>query len=161
LSLHSGGADLQLRNPEHLASRLDLEKAERLLVVDAPEALRELVLRNRPVNRITLLTEGEAIRSVKETFDTILVWRESRVGSRSLLDSAVKRLAPEGAIWVVTAMKKVRGPVTPAIHRLEVADLEKGFFGRGLTRDRDLRITPWHEGHRFVRRETEDGRRKT
>lgn len=142
---------MQLRNPEHLASRLELEKAERLLVVDAPEALRDLVLRSRPGNRTTL-TEGDAIRSVKGTFDAILVWRESRVGSRSILDSAVRRLAPEGAIWVITAMKKVRGPVTPAIHRLEVADLEKGFFGRGLARDRDLRITPWHEGHRFTRR---------
>jgi hypothetical protein len=122
-------------------------------LVDVPASLARLVSEEAPERRIRVV-DGRAIRSVKETFDAVLVWREDRIGSRAVLDHAVKRLDPGGALWVVTAMKKVRGPKTPAIHRLELADLEKGFSAKALGHDRDVRVSSWHVGHRFVRRET-------
>jgi len=95
---------------------------------------------------------GRALRSVKEKFDAIVAWQESRVGSRALLDLLARRLEPSGQLWVVTAMKKVRGPETPSIHRLELADLAKAFVPHGLRQDRETRLSAWHVAYRFTRR---------
>lgn len=136
--------------PDVLAERLGLSAAASLLLVDAPEALARLLAAKRPPERPPQRVAGEAIRSVKEAFDAILVWREDRAGSRSLLDHLVKRLVPSGALWVVTAMKKVRGPRTPAARRLELADLVTAFSKDGLAHDREVRIPPWHMAYRFT-----------
>jgi len=61
------------------------------------------------------------------------------------------RLEPGGALWIVTAMKKVRGPRTPAVHRLELSDLVKAFQKEGLAHDRDVRVTAWNVAYRFVK----------
>ena len=52
---------------------MELGRPERLLVIDAPEPLAELVRRARPPALVTREIGGEAIRAVKETFDAILV----------------------------------------------------------------------------------------
>jgi len=95
---------------------------------------------------------SRALRSVKEKFNAIVAWQESRVGSRALLDLLARRLDPSGQVWVVTAMKKVRGPETPSIHRLELADLVKAFAPHGLRQDRETRLSAWHVAYRFIRR---------
>ena len=97
----------------------------------------------------TLESTGDAIRAVKDTFDAILLWREDRAGSRAVFDGALKRLEPAGVIWAVTAMRKVRGPVTPAVHRLELSDLVKGLGKAGLAHDREVRVSAWHVAYRF------------
>jgi hypothetical protein len=102
---------------------------------------------------------GRALRSVKEKFDAIVAWQESRVGSRAVLDLLARRLEPSGQLWVVTAMKKVRGPETPSIHRLELPDLVKAFAPHGLSPDHEVRFSPWHVAYRFVKRETGNGKR--
>lgn len=96
--------------------------------------------------------EGRTVRSVKEAFDLILLWQESRVGSRAVFDAALKRLAPGGRLWVVTALRKVSGPRTPAIHRIELSDLKKAFEKNGLVNDREARLSAWHVAYRFVER---------
>ena len=136
--------------PDALAGRLDLSAAASLLLVDAPVNLARLLTGNRPTDRPGRSVAAEAIRSVKERFEAILVWREDRAGSRSVLDYLVKRLKPAGVLWVVTARKKVRGPRTPAARRLELSDLEKAFSKEGLTHDREVRIPPWHVAYRFA-----------
>ncbi len=73
------------------------------------------------------------------------------MGSRALFEAAVKRLEPAGRLWVVTAMKKVQGPKTPAGERLEAGDLEKGFGKAGLECDREARLSAWHVAYRFTR----------
>src|SRR5207249_7451922 len=106
-----------------------------------------------PPPRSTLFpytTLFRSIRSVKDKFDAILVWREDRSGARSIFESAVGRLEPGGALWVVTAMRKVRGPKTPAVHRLELSDLVKGFGKNGLANDREVRVSGWNVAYRFV-----------
>jgi len=133
---------------------VELGRPERLLVIDAPEPLAELVRRARPPDLVTREITGEAIRAVKETFDAILVWREDRAGSRAVFDGAVKRLEPAGVVWAVTAMRKVRGPTTPAVHRLELSDLVKGLGKAGLVRDREVRVSAWHVAFRFARGKT-------
>ena len=55
---------------------------------------------------------------------------------------------------MVTALKKVRGPLTPAIHRLELSDLVKAFEKEGLTHDREVRVSAWHVAYRFVKPKT-------
>ena len=87
---------------------------------------------------------GRFLRSIKDEHDFILLWQESRVGSRAVLDVAFKRLAPGGRLWVVTALRKVVGPKTPAIHRIELADLKKAFAKGGLVHDREARLSAWH-----------------
>jgi hypothetical protein len=128
-------------------------------VIDAPEPVSDLLRRGRPEPLLTRETAGDAIRAVKETFDAILVWREDRAGSRAVFDGALKRLEPAGVVWAVTAMRKVRGPTTPAVHRLELSDLVKGLGKAGLAHDREVRVSAWHVGYRFVRRETGNGKR--
>jgi hypothetical protein len=141
---------VNLKNPGELVARMELETAERLLLVDAPEELRRLLESARGDTRETVAADGDAIRAVKAAFDAVLVWRESRAGSRAVFDGAVKRLEPGGALWVVTALKKVRGPVTPAVHRLELSDLVKAFSKEGLAHDREIRVSAWHVAYRFV-----------
>jgi hypothetical protein len=140
-----------LKNPAELLGRIAVAAHESLLLIDAPEALERLILGARapeePVESVT----GRLLRTVKEEFDVVLVWREDRVGSEALLAAAVKRLRPTGAIWVVTAMRKVIGPRTPAAHRLDLRDLEKAFAAAALRLDREARFSSWHVGYRFRR----------
>jgi hypothetical protein len=138
-----------LKNPAELVARLGLAEPDRVLLVDPPEELVTLVESARPGEKTTRTASGEAIRSVKETFDAVLVWREDRAGSRSIFDRAIKRLETGGPLWVVTALKKVRGPSTPAVHRLELPDLVKGLAKEGFTHDREVRVSAWHVAHRF------------
>lgn len=120
-------------------------------MIDAPEAVNDLIRRARSEPLLTQETTGDAVRAVKETFDAILVWRENRAGSRAVFDGATKRLGPAGVVWAVTAMRKVRGPTTPAVHRLELSDLVKGLGKAGLAHDREVRVSAWHVAYRFRR----------
>lgn len=134
-----------------LASRFDVSRAESLLLVDTPPSLQDLLgSERRPDQRIRAIA-GSAIRSVKETFDAILVWREDREGSRALLDQVVKRLSPAGVLWIVTAKKKVIGPKTPAARRIELSDLVKAFSKQGLAQDREAKVSAWNVAYRFRR----------
>ena len=139
-----------LKNPGELVGRLELDSPETLLLIDVPEPVADLLRRAR-AGRETRESTGDAIRAVKETFDAILVWREDRAGSRAVFDGALKRLAPDGVLWAVTAMRKVRGPTTPAVHRLELSDLVKGLGKAGLANDREVRVSAWHVAYRFTR----------
>jgi hypothetical protein len=133
---------------------MELEKIDRLLLVDVPEEVAYLFESARSDPRSTLETTGDAIRAVKDPFDAVLVWREHRGGSRSVFDGVLKRVEPGGVLWVVTALKKVRGPSTPAVHRLELSDLVKAFEKNGITHDREVRVSAWHVAYRFVKRKT-------
>ena len=141
---------IALKNPVALPARLEVERAKRLLLVDAPAELADLLLRSRPEESETRLAEARSLSTVKETFDAVLLWREDRVGSRSVLESVVRRLDPGGVLWIVTAMRKVIGPRTPAVHRLQLSDLIKGLERHGLSSDREVRMTSWHTAYRFV-----------
>lgn len=141
--------NLPLKNRADLVARLDLVEPERVLLIDAPLELASLVEAARPAPRTTLLSSGDALRMVKESFDAVLVWREDRGGSRSVFERAVKRLDGGGTIWVVTALRKVRGPTTPAVHRLELSDLVKAFAKDGLEHDREVRVSAWNVAYRF------------
>jgi hypothetical protein len=143
---------VHLKNPAELVQRLELVEAPRLLLVDVPAEVIRLIETARPGPAVTRETNGDAIRSVKEDFDAVLVWRESRTGSRAVFDAALRRLGPYGTLWIVTVLKKVRGPETPAVHRLELSDLVKAFEKEGFTHDREVRVSAWHEAYRFVRR---------
>ena len=141
--------NLPLKNRADLVARLELVEPERVLLIDSPPELASLVEVARPAPRTTRLASGDALRMVKESFDAILVWREDRGGSRSIFEGAVKRLDGGGAIWVVTALRKVRGPTTPAVHRLELSDLVKAFAKDGLEHDREVRVSAWNVAYRF------------
>ena len=141
---------IPLRGRAEIVERLELSAASRALLVDAPPEL-ESVLRGAASPELEIQSvEARSIRTVKDAFDLVLLWQESRVGSRALFDAAVKRLTPGGRLWVVTAMRKVQGPRTPAVHRLELADLEKAFAKPGLKSDREARLSAWHVAYRFV-----------
>ena len=141
-----------LKNAAELAARLDFIGPPALLLVDAPEALVEAIAGARSPDAPELeVTEARALRSVKGTYDGILLWREERGGSQAVLESLVKQLGANGAIWVVTAMRKVSGPKTPAIHRLDRHDLEKTFGAKGLKAAGETRLSAWHVGYRYVR----------
>ncbi len=143
---------IALKNPSALPARLDIERAKRLLLVDAPAALADLLAQSRSMELETRVVESRALATVKEAFDSVLLWREDRVGSRSVLESVVRRLEPGGVLWVVTALRKVIGPRTPAVHRLELSDLTKGLERHELSNDREVRVTSWHTAYRFVRK---------
>ncbi len=140
-----------LRGRAEILDRLEVAAAQRLLLVDAPPELEDILSGAAAPGQSLTTIEARAIRSVKETFDWILLWQESRVGSRALFESAVKRLEPHGRLWVVTAMRKVQGPRTPAAHRLEAGDLTKAFVPQGLAGDREARLSAWHVAYRFAR----------
>jgi len=144
----SGGSGLKIAASP---GRLSLEGARSILLVDPPSGFAE-ALEEQGEGTVSTVG-GRALRSVKEKFDAIVAWEESRVGSRALLDLLAGRLEPSGQLWVVTVMKKVRGPETPSIHRLERADLVKAFEPHGLSPDHEVRLSPWHVAHRFVRRQ--------
>lgn len=141
--------ELTLKNPAELVSRLDLAAGRRLLLVDPPAALEEIARRAREGKGETDVVEGRKIRTVKDTFDAVVLWREDRVGSQALLAALVKRLDPAGALWVIVALKKVMGVGTPAAHRLDLSDLTKAFSPAGLSFVREARVSPWHVGYRF------------
>ncbi|MGE5412553.1 MAG: hypothetical protein ACM3NW_00135 [Syntrophomonadaceae bacterium] len=141
---------IPLRGSAEIAGRLELAGAESVLLVEAPAELEAVVAGALAAGQPLRTVEGRAIRSVKDTFGLVLVWQESRIGSQSVLEAAVKRLAPNGTIWVATALRKVSGPKTPAVHRLELADLEKAFGKSGLARDREARLSAWHVAYRFA-----------
>ena len=141
--------NLPLKNPADLVARLELIEPDRVLLIDPPPELARLVESARPASASTRLAAGDALRTVKESFDAILVWREDRGGSRSVFERALKRLDGGGAIWVVTALRKVRGPTTPAVHRLELSDLVKAFAKDGLAHDREVRVSAWNVAYRF------------
>ena len=141
-----------LKNPAQLGARLGLAVVRRLLLVDAPPELVRLVLSAHPAeSEAPELAEADRLRSVKTTFDGILLWREDRVGSQSVLETLARKLEPGGRLWVVTAMRKVTGPRTPAIHRLGLADLTRVLEKAGLIHDLEARVSSWHVGYRFVR----------
>jgi hypothetical protein len=143
--------DLPLKNPAEIAARLDIASGERLLLVDPPEALETLARSVREGRGETDVAEGRKIRTVKQSYDAILLWREDRVGSQAVFDTLLKRLEPAGVFWTVVALKKVQGVATPAAHRLELSDLVKAYSASGLKYDREARVSPWHVGYRFVR----------
>jgi hypothetical protein len=143
--------DVPLRNPSELASRLGLAHPERLLFVDAPDSLVALAGAARAGRPALETARGEALRAVKDTFDGILIWREERSGSQSVLSRAVKRLAPGGLLWIVVALRKVMGPKTRGAQRLDREDLEKAFSKDNLAYDGEVRVTAWHTAHRFKR----------
>lgn len=139
-----------LRGPAEIAARLELDSVDSILLVEAPAELEALVSGALGEGQSLRTVEGRAIRSVKDAFALVLVWQESRIGSRAVLEAAVRRVAPGGRLWVATALRKVSGPRTPAIHRLELADLEKAFGRSGLARDREARLSAWHVAYRFA-----------
>ena len=143
---------MHLKNPAELVARMELVEPPRLLLVDVPSEVVRLFETARPEPAVTRETNGDAMRSVKDDFDAVLVWRESRTGSRAVFDAALKRLEAAGSLWIVTALKKVRGPLTPAVHRLELSDLLKAFEKEGFAHDREVRVSAWHVAYRFVRR---------
>jgi len=140
-----------LKNPAELLGRIAVAANESLLLIDAPEPLERLILGARPPEEPVVSVPERLLRTVKDEFDVVLLWREDRVGSEALLAAAVKRLRRTGALWVVTAMRKVTGPRTPAAHRLDLRDLEKALGAAGLRLDREARFSAWHAGYRFRR----------
>ena len=145
---------IPLRGAAEIASRLELAAARQILLVGAPEELVNMLAAATSPEQTLDTAEPRTLRSVKERYDLIVLWLESRVGSRGVLDIAVKRLAPDGKLWVATALRKVSGPKTPAIHRLDLEDLKKAFEKPGLVADREARLSAWHVAHRFTRPKT-------
>ena len=142
---------IPFRSPAEIVDRLELPSATRALLVSAPPELSAIVAGDSAPPVPIEATAAEAIRSVKDRFDFILLWQEDRVGSRANLAAAVKRLSPGGRLWIVTALRKVQGPRTPAVHRLGLEDLQKAFAKDGLVCDREVRVSAWHTAYRFVR----------
>lgn len=142
-----------LKNAAQIHSRLALSEAAGLLLIDVPEPLERLLAERRPPDAAPRIVEARGLRSVKERYPAIVLWRENRVGSESVLQAAVKRLEPGGVLWVVTAIRKVMGPETPAVHRLGVEGLRKVLEPAGLSHDREVRLSAWHVAHRFSSRE--------
>ena len=139
------------RSPAEIVGRLELPAAAQVLVIDAPEELEAMLAASAVPGQSIQTATQRTIRSAREAYDLILLWQESRIGSRAALEGAVKRLAPEGRLWIVTAMKKVMGPRTPAAHRLELEDLRKAFAKDAMVCDREARLSAWHTAYRFVR----------
>jgi hypothetical protein len=157
---HANAPTIPLRGRAEIRDRLEIREARRLLLVEGPPVFVEILTEGLDPERTLTTVEARALRSVKESFDWILLWQENRVGSRAVFDGARKRLEPDGRLWVVTALKKVQGPKTPAAHRLEPGDLVKAFEKEGLVGDREVRISAWHVAHRFIRasaKPTRDG----
>jgi hypothetical protein len=149
---HANGPPIPLRGRGEILDRLEVAAAENLLLVEAPPVIQEILAGALDPRQTLVSVEARAIRSVKGRFDWILLWQESRVGSRAVFDAALKRLEPEGRLWVVTALRKVQGPRTPSAHRLEPSDLAKAFEKAGLANDREARLSAWHAALRFTRR---------
>ena len=142
--------DRPLKSPSELTSRLELAEGERLLLVDVPEALLAVALEARS-GKETRVVEGRAMRTVKEPWDGVLLWREDRVGSQAVLEGVARRVSPKGFAWVVVALRKVTGVSTPGAHRLGIEDLVRSFPPGEWVRDREVRVSAWHVAYRFVR----------
>ena len=142
---------IPLRGAAEIASRLEIREAGTILLVETPEEFTNAVAASISPEQSLRTAEARSLRSVKENFDLIVLWLESRVGSQAVLDAAVKRRAADGKLWVATALRKVSGPKTPAIHRLDLEDLKKAFAKPGLVADREARLSAWHVAHRFAR----------
>jgi hypothetical protein len=143
---------IPLRGAAEIASRLEIREAGTILLVETPEEFTNAVAASISPEQSLRTAEARSLRSVKENFDLIVLWLESRVGSQAVLDAAVKRRAADGKLWVATALRKVSGPKTPAIHRLDLEDLKKAFAKPGLVADREARLSAWHVAHRFTAR---------
>ncbi len=143
---------IPLRGAAEIAGRLELAAAAQVLLVDAPPELETMLAAAAAPGQSLRSAEGRTLRSVKESYDLVLLWQESRIGSRSVFETALKRLAPGGRLWVATALRKVSGPRTPAVHRIELSDLKKAFEKSGLVNDREARLSAWHVAYRFVER---------
>src|SRR6516225_8894679 len=141
---------IPLRGAAEIASRLEIREAGTILLVETPEEFTNAVAASISPEQSLRTAEARSLRSVKENFDLIVLWLESRVGSQAVLDAAVKRRAADGKLWVATALRKVSGPKTPAIHRLDLEDLKKAFAKPGLVADREARLSAWHVAHRFT-----------
>lgn len=141
--------DIALRNPAELASRLELQAPERLLLVDLPDSLVALAALAREGRPAASTAQGDRIRSVKDNFDGIVIWREERAGSQALLEHAAKRLDAGGSLWVIVALRKITGLKTPASHRLDRDDLVKAFAPQNRVPGREVRVTPWHVAYRL------------
>ena len=141
--------DIPLRNPAELATRLELNLPERLLLVDLPDSLVTLAASARAGRSPAETARADRIRSVKQTFDGIVIWREERAGSQALLEHAMKRLEPGGSLWVIIGLRKITGLKTPASHRLDRDDLVKAFAAQGRAPGREVRVTPWHAAYRL------------
>ena len=146
-----------LRNPAELPGRLGLSDPPDLLLIDAPAALAGVLSAARPGDKAPVAVAERELRSVKARFAAVLLWRESRIGSRAALDDALRRLEPGGVLWVVVAARKVIGPETPAAHRLNREDLRKALEPAGLTPDREVRVSAWHVAYRFTSTESRPG----
>jgi len=144
---------IPLRGSAEILGRIEFSAAGSILLVDPPPELEAMLTAAVTAEQTLRSSESRHVRSVKEQFDLILLWQESRVGSRAVFESALKRLAPQGRLWVATALRKVSGPRTPAIHRIELADLKKAFARDGLLHDREARLSAWHVAYRFSRAE--------
>ncbi len=143
---------IPFRGAAEIAGRLELSAATSALLVDAPPELETMLTAAAAPGQTIGSTESRYFRSVKGAHDFILLWQESRVGSRAVFDVALKRLEEGGRLWVVTALRKVSGPRTPAIHRIELSDLKKAFEKAGLVNDREARLSAWHVAYGFSRR---------
>ena len=132
------------RGGAEIAGRLGVARGGRALLIDAPTALASAI--EAASAEAPLAVADQDLRAVKELFATVFLWHESRVGSRAAIDAARKRLEPGGRLWIGTALKKVRGPRTPAVHRLERGDLEKAI---GRKSDAEVRLSAWHVAYGF------------
>ena len=148
---HEKPPPIPLRGCAEIMERLEIASAKRLLLADAPPQFETLLAGGLAPEQSLTPIEGRALRSVKDSFDWMLLWQESRVGSRAVLDTSLKRLEPAGRLWVVTVLRKVQGPRTPGAHRLEPRDVVKAFEKSGLVGDREARLSAWHVAHRFTR----------
>ena len=140
---------IPLRNPSEISSRLAIPTATHILLIECPPELAAVVRAAAAPEAEVSEVEARYVRSAKDPSDWILVFQESRVGSRAVLDAAAKRLQPGGYLWVVTAMRKVQGPKTAAAHRLESADLDKAFEKTDLRRAGEAKLGGWHVAYGF------------
>ncbi len=141
---------IPLRGAAEIVGRLELAAAARVLAIALPSELEATLTAAASADQSIRFAGTRGIGSARQTYDLILLWQEGRVGSRAVFEAALKRLEPGGRLWVVTAMRKVSGPRTPAAHRLERGDLEKAFGKAGLVCDRQARLSAWHVAYRFV-----------
>jgi hypothetical protein len=85
---------IPFRGAAEIAGRLEMADAARVLLVDPPAALEEILRKAASPGQEMRAIEARSIRKVKDAWDLIVLWQESRVGSRALFEAAVKRLAP-------------------------------------------------------------------
>ena len=99
------------------------------------------------------VAEARYVRSARESFDLILLWQESRVGSRAVLEAAQKRLARRAVSGSSPRCERSRVRARPRCTGWGFADLTKAFEKAGLVCDRQARLSAWHVAYRFARPE--------